>query len=137
MCFLKLLLLDLGVRLTPEIRRRRRLEKKKVGNNKAFLGAEFRNQGTGGRETSFYWLTFIKTSTSASGRMPASFSLLLISSSISEYTHAHREKHLIWELQNYGDGYNSNRTVEISDGSGKKLLMEFYLINYLFIYCRF
>jgi hypothetical protein len=57
--------------------------------------------------------------------MPASFSLLLISSSISEYTHAHQEKHLIWELQNYGDGYNSNRTVEISDGSGKKLLMEF------------
>jgi hypothetical protein len=41
MCFLKLLLLDLGVRLTPEIRRRRRrrrrLEKEKVGNNKAFL----------------------------------------------------------------------------------------------------
>jgi hypothetical protein len=66
--------------------------------------------------------------------MPASFSLLLISSSISEYTHAHQEKHLIWELQNYGDGYNSNRTVEISDGSGKKLLMEFYLITYLFIY---
>jgi hypothetical protein len=28
---------------------------------------------------------------------------------------------------------NSNRTVEISDGSGKKLLMEFYLIIYLFI----
>jgi hypothetical protein len=66
--------------------------------------------------------------------MPASFSLLLISSSISEYTHAHQEKHLVWELQNYGDGYNSNRTVEISDGSGKKLLMEFYLITYLFIY---
>jgi hypothetical protein len=65
--------------------------------------------------------------------MPASFSLLLISSSISEYTHAHQEKHLVWELQNYGDGYNSNRTVEISDGSGKKLLMEFYLI-YLLIY---
>jgi hypothetical protein len=63
--------------------------------------------------------------------MPASFSLLLISSSISEYTHAHQEKHLVWELQNYGDGYNSNRTVEISDGSSK-LLMEFYLIIYLF-----
>jgi hypothetical protein len=54
MCFLKLLLLDLGVRLTPEIRRRRRLEKEKVSNNKAFLGAEFRNQGTRGREASFY-----------------------------------------------------------------------------------
>jgi hypothetical protein len=54
MCFLKLLLLDLGVRLTPETTRRRGLEKEKVGNNKAFLGAEFRNQGAGGREASFY-----------------------------------------------------------------------------------
>jgi len=53
MCFLKLLLLDLGVRLTPEIRRRRQ-EKQKVGSNKAFLGAEFRNQETRGREASFY-----------------------------------------------------------------------------------